>query len=500
MAIYVYIVGKVQLSNPPLLTPYVQITTDHFDVNNKYLQCELMLINEKLNVEITFFTTCLTIRETDSVRVLIKELDPEITSKLLSQATFVAIIRSLVITNELNLSDVRQSLVYFNNNTLIYNYNDNYHILKYSNSIGQIDLQTAIKLLNYLMTNSSYELSKNTEFLNIIQTLFIGQTSPSTTQGNVWIGRTIYGYKLLEKIGEGGNSTVYKVEYKNSLYAMKIYKISPPSPTQSITVQAIRMYKDVYDESSNLIALSNKSKNLVKIFAIYVDLSRIRMIYAGDLTVYLDYPPAIIMEYMEGGDIWQIVKDHKDQLIYSTHWEKVVAKIGLEIANALEVIHNNGYVHLDVKPSNFLLSKKVNVNTAEELLNLLNSDQLVVKLGDLGSAKRIGESILQLTPEYAPPEQFDVTSKADPSMDVFSLGASLYAIYKGIKGFNPTLISTLNLQTSVDIRKEYERYYQELLNKATSPFEKYLLKMTSPNPKDRPTIDNVKNELTKFLI
>jgi hypothetical protein len=491
MPIYAYIIGKVQFSNPPFLTPYVQITTDHFNVNNEPLECELMLIDEKLNVERTY-TICLTIRETDSVKVFMNNLDPKITSRLLSQTTFIVIIKILSLLLNLDLSDIRQSLVYFNNNTLIYNLNNIYYILKYSNFINPIDLQTAIKLLNYLMTKSSYELSRDTEFSNIIQTLFISQTSPSTTQGNVWVGRTIYGYKLLEKIGEGGNSTVYKVEYKNSLYAMKIYKISPPpSPTQSTTVQAISLFKDIYDESSNLIALSNKSKNLVKIFAIYVDLNRIKMIYNGDLTIYLDYPPAIVMEYMEGGNIWQIVKD---KLIYSTRWEKVVAKLGLEMSNALEVIHDEGYVHLDVKPSNFLLSKKVNVNTAEELLNLLNTGQLVVKLGDLGSARKIGENILQLTPAYAPPEQFDVISKADPSMDVFSLGASLYAIYRGIKVFNPT-----NVQTSVDIRKDYEKYYQELLNRASSPFEKFLLKMTSPNPKDRPTINDVKKELQKFL-
>jgi hypothetical protein len=489
--ITVYIVGKVQFINAPHITPYVQITADYFNVNNEYLSCELMLFSEKLNVEITR-TTCLIMKETDLVKILIKEIDPKITLKLLSQATSIAIIKSELIINKLGLPDTFPSLIYFNNNTLIYYYNNDYYILKYSNFINPIDLQTAIKLLNYLMTKSSYELSRDTEFSNIIQTLFISQTSPSTTQGNVWVGRTIYGYKLLEKIGEGGNSTVYKVEYKNSIYAMKIYKISPPpSPTQSSTVQAIRLYKDIYDESSNLIALSNKSKNLVKIFAIYVDLNRIKMIYNGDLTIYLDYPPAIVMEYMEGGDIWQIVKD---KLIYSTRWEKVVAKIGLEISNALEVIHDEGYVHLDIKPSNFLLSKKVNVNTAEELLNLLNTGQLVVKLGDLGSARKIGENILQLTPAYAPPEQFDVISKADPSMDVFSLGASLYAIYKSIKGFNPT-----NVQTSVDIRKDYEKYYQELLNRASSPFEKFLLKMTSPNPKDRPTINDVKKELQKFL-
>jgi hypothetical protein len=55
------------------------------------------------------------------------------------------------------------------------------------------------------------------------------------------------------------------------------------------------------------------------------------------------------------------------------------------------------------------------------------------------------------------------------------------------------------VQTSVDIRKDYEKYYQELLNRASSSFEKFLLKMTSPNPKDRPTINDAKKELQKFL-
>ena len=89
---YAYIIGKVQFSNPPFLTPYVQITTDHFNVNNEPLECELMLIDEKLNVEITY-ATCLTIRETDSVKVFMNNLDPKITSRLLSQTTFIVIIK-----------------------------------------------------------------------------------------------------------------------------------------------------------------------------------------------------------------------------------------------------------------------------------------------------------------------------------------------------------------------------------------------------------------------
>lgn len=91
------------------------------------------------------------------------------------------------------------------------------------------------------------------------------------------------------------------------------------------------------NESSNLIQLSTKSQYLVKIFAIYIDVNKIIDIYRGNLTTYFNYPPAIIMEYMEGGNVWQLVKD---EFLYSSIWDKIVAKIGLEVAEALKVIHN----------------------------------------------------------------------------------------------------------------------------------------------------------------
>lgn len=300
---------------------------------------------------------------------------------------------------------------------------------------------------------------------------------------NNWIGKTIYGYTIVGEIGEGGNAKVFKAIFNNNFYAIKIPKIPPPSNT--ITVQAFRTFQYMSNESSNLIQLSTKSQYLVKIFAIYIDVNKIIDIYRGNLTTYFNYPPAIIMEYMEGGNVWQLVKD---VFFYSSIWDKIVAKIGLEVAEALKVIHNEGYVHLDVKPSNFLLSKKVNVNTAQELLRLLNSGQLVVKLGDLGSAKKKGQIVDQLTPEYAPPEQFTY-NKADPSMDIFSLGASLYALYKGKIGFNPKFISNIS---------DYVKYYKSL--SPSNDFEKYLLKMTAPDPKDRPNIDDVIKNLQNYLL
>ena len=308
MPMYAYIIGKVQFSNPPSLTPYVQITTDHFNVNNGHLKCELMLIDEKLNVEITH-ATCLTIRETDSVKVFMNNLNHKITLRLLSQTTFIVIIKIWSLLLNLDLSDVRQSLVYFNNNTLIYNFNNIYYILKYSNFINPIDLQTAFKLLNYLMTKSSYELSRDTEFSNIIQTLFISQralgygiprrisgnyqnqppqptpqSNPQTPyqpnlpptpsrplmgrslnnwDPNVWINRTLSVYKIEKVIGEGGNGYVLKGEYSGKPLAIKVLKLYGGSPEE--------FFSDLATEASNLVNLSNH-KNIVKIYAVNVSM------------------------------------------------------------------------------------------------------------------------------------------------------------------------------------------------------------------------------------
>lgn len=54
------------------------------------------------------------------------------------------------------------------------------------------------------------------------------------------------------------------------------------------------------------------------------------------------------MEYMEGGTALDLLNN----IQHSYNWYKIVAIIMMEVSKALEVIHNSGYVHLDVKPQN----------------------------------------------------------------------------------------------------------------------------------------------------
>ncbi|WP_326633937.1 serine/threonine protein kinase [Nonomuraea fuscirosea] len=95
------------------------------------------------------------------------------------------------------------------------------------------------------------------------------------------------------------------------------------------------------------------------------------------------------------------------------------ARIGAQIADALAALHRKGLVHCDVKPANIVMDAE---GTA--------------KLTDFDAVWRIGgvETIspdrpISYTPDYAGPEL--VGGRPAAASDVFSLGATVYALVTG---------------------------------------------------------------------
>jgi len=98
-----------------------------------------------------------------------------------------------------------------------------------------------------------------------------------------------------------------------------------------------------------------------------------------------------------------------------------VARIGIDIARALHFLHEQQYVHRDVKPDNILLRPDG-----------------VAKLADLGLTKRLNDDA-QLTSihqgvgttYYMPYEQAVNANLVDGRSDIFALGATLYHLLTG---------------------------------------------------------------------
>jgi serine/threonine protein kinase/WD40 repeat protein/tetratricopeptide (TPR) repeat protein len=96
----------------------------------------------------------------------------------------------------------------------------------------------------------------------------------------------------------------------------------------------------------------------------------------------------------------------------ATYWQSV-ARVGQQVAEALEYAHKQGILHRDIKPSNLLLDTQGTVWVTDFGLAKADDQQNLTHTGDILGTLR-----------YMPPEAFD--GKSDLRGDVYSLGLTLY--------------------------------------------------------------------------
>jgi formylglycine-generating enzyme required for sulfatase activity/tetratricopeptide (TPR) repeat protein len=139
--------------------------------------------------------------------------------------------------------------------------------------------------------------------------------------------------------------------------------------------------------------------------------------------------PYFVTEYIEGaldGEAW--LSQH-GKLNLST-----AIAVGLQIAKGLEVAHNEGICHLDLKPAN-LLFKQENSGLMVKIIDFGLATVATSLRDNVSGATRsgltqFGQAIVAGTYDYAPPEQLGDNQYGKPSAksDLFAFAATLYRL------------------------------------------------------------------------
>ena len=119
------------------------------------------------------------------------------------------------------------------------------------------------------------------------------------------------------------------------------------------------------------------------------------------------------MEYLEGGTLEDLIQSE------GSLPPREAAEIALEIADALQVAHESGVIHRDIKPQNILLSATGEAKVADFGIARVASATTMTQAG----------SILG-TVHYISPEQA-LGEPATPQSDLYSLGVVLYEMLTG---------------------------------------------------------------------
>jgi len=332
------------------------------------------------------------------------------------------------------------------------------------------------------------------KYPTLLSMAFLETFSPKS-----WIQKTLYGYYVQSFVGEGGNGYVLAASRdpkSEPKYALKVFKLFSSSGTTTLTRRNI---SEFMREASLLTSLSHR--NLVRVFAVYIDSVAINEILSGKTETFINNPPLLVFEYMAGGNLGQAVSK------FGPLGREAVLHVLRYVGSALNYLHWVNLVHLDVKPSNIFVSTPY--SSKEGLEKLLAKGD--VKLGDLGSAVREGSKYFAVTLEYSPPEQVEGLMRggtASKSMDVFSLGATAYALLTG-KNFNPPNVVRLYSDALDDFvvggvewvnhmaraKEEYRKFWDSL----EDPLGGLIKKMTHPDPSSRPSMKEVLEEVEKLI-
>jgi serine/threonine protein kinase len=264
----------------------------------------------------------------------------------------------------------------------------------------------------------------------------------------------IPGYQILGELGRGGMGVVYK------------------AVDQALDrVVALKMIR------AGGVAGSDERLRFLREAKVFARLTHPNVVQIYQLGEYNGLP-WFAQEYVSGGNL-------SERLRNTPLPPREAAALVEQLAQAMQVAHDQGIIHRDLKPSNVLLT-----------------EEGTPKITDFGLARTQKEEHLTLvgtvmgTPAYMAPEQAKGREHIGPASDIYGLGAILYECLTGRPPFQAPSV----LQTLSQVLSEEPVPPSQLVPELPRDLERIVLHCLCKDPADRyASARELADDLRNFL-
>jgi formylglycine-generating enzyme required for sulfatase activity/predicted Ser/Thr protein kinase len=256
----------------------------------------------------------------------------------------------------------------------------------------------------------------NTQFLdrsNDATQLLRGNEPPDNWRTPVEVNSILLGrFKLVQLIGEGGMSDVYK--------AIDLRKVEAGARDPHLAVKVLTVRFDDY--FSSLSVMNQEASKLQTLT--HPNIVRVNDCDRDGQTVFMT------MEYLDGISLkFKMPKNRADKKMPRDEAFRIVAAI----SGALEFAHRKHIVHGDLKPGNVILTTSGDIKVIDfGIARFLRRPQ-----DDEVPTEDWEGNFTALTPPYASPEMHD-GAEADARDDIYALACVTYELLVGEHPFGGT--------------------------------------------------------------